>query len=172
MPPEQIVEMVKNNQMDPSWIVFRYNKVRSFLMFLYKLFFTGLFLGSAVTIAKQSPKPLTQDNNIIIYSMGAIGIISLIIFLKHFYTLFFLQSNMIVFTSDGIIRSIRGKQLFWNYASITNLRQVITQSKNTMPTYSIEFKDTNSGKILELVRGNEFGPSQNIFTLLQSRISK
>lgn len=171
MPPEQIVEMIKNHQVDPTWIIFRYQKLRSFLIFFYKLFFTALFLGSAMIIAKESPKPLTQDNTIVIYSMGIVGIISLIIFLKHLYTLFFLNSNMIVFTSDGVIKSLRGKQQFWNYSHMSNLQQIVTQSKNTMPTYSIEFKDTQSGKILELVHGGEFGPSQNIFTLLRSKVS-
>lgn len=170
MPPEQIVEMVKGGQTDSHWIVFRYSKTRSFLVFLYKLGFTGLFLGSGITLWMGSPKPLTQDNSIVIYSMLGIGIISALILLHHFYTLFFLKSNMIVLTEDSVVKSIRGKVTAWPYTNITALRQVITQSKNTMPTYSIEFKDTKSGHVLELASGREFGPSQDIFTVLQTKV--
>lgn len=171
MPPEQIVEMVKNKQIDPKWILFPYSKVRSVLMLLYKLFFTGIFLGSAITLYTQSTKPLVSDTKIIIGAMGAIGIIALLVLVHHIYTLFFLGSNMIVFTETGLLKSIRGKITFWEYSDIQNLQQIISQSKNTMPTYSIEFKDAKSGKILELVRGNEFGSSQSIFQVLKTKTS-
>jgi hypothetical protein len=171
MPPEQIVEMVKNGQVDPKWILFQYSKIRSFLMLLYKLFFTGIFLGTAIILYIQSPHPLVSDTKIIVAAMGTIGCIALLVLLRHIYTLFFLSSTMIVLTETGLIKSIRGKIYFWEYNNIQNLRQIISQSKNTMPTYSIEFKDAKSGKILELVRGNEFGSSQNIFQVLQTRIS-
>ncbi len=170
MTPEQIVEMVKGGQTDPKWIVFPYSKTRSFLVFLYKLGFTGLFLGSGITLWMGSPKPFTQDNAIVIYSMLGVGIISAFVLLRHFYTLFFLKSNMIVLTEDSVVKSIRGKVTAWAYTDITALRQIVTQTKNTMPTYSIEFKDTKSGRVLELARGREFGPSQDIFTILQTKV--
>ncbi len=170
MNPEQIIEMVKNGQTDSHWIVFPYSKVRSFLVFFYKLSFTGLFLGSGIILWMGSPKPLNQDTTLITYSMVGIGIISALILLRHFYTLFFLKSNMIVLTEDSVVKSIRGKVTAWAYTEITALRQVVTQTKNSMPTYSIEFKDTKSDRVLELARGREFGPSQDIFTVLQTKV--
>ncbi len=171
MPPEQIVELIKNGQVDPKWILFRYSKIRSFLLLLYKLFFTGIFLGPAVILYTQTPQPLSSDSKIIIFALAGIGIISLLVFVHHIYTMLFLQTNMIVLTDTGLLKSIRGNKMFWNYSDISDLRQIITQSKNTMPTYSIEFKDAKSGKILQLVRGNEFGSSQNIFSILNTKIS-
>jgi len=170
MTPEQIIEMVKGGQTDSRWIVFRYNKSRSLLVFLYKIFFTGLFLGAGITLWVGTAKPFTQDNMIVIYAMLGVGAISMIVLLRHLYTLFFLGTNMIVLTEESVVKSIRGKVTAWAYGDITALRQIITQMKNSMPTYSIEFKDTKSGRILELARGREFGPSQDIFTVLQTKI--
>lgn len=170
MTAEQIVEMAKNGQIDPQWILFRYNKTRAFLMLLYKIFFTAIFLGSAIVLFTQSAQPLVSDTKIVIYGMGGVGMIALLVLLRHIYTMFFLGSNMIIFTETSLLKSIRGKIMFWEYANIQDLRQIISQTKNTMPTYSIEFKDAKSGKILELVRGNEFGSSQNIFQVLKTKI--
>lgn len=171
MSPEQIVEMVKNGQVDPQWVIFRYNKVRSLLVLLYKIFFTGIFLGSTITLWNASARPLVPDTKVVIYGMGAVGIVALLVLLRHIYTLFFLQSNMIVLTPEGVMKSIRGKQFFWSYANITQLRQIVTQTKNSMPTYSVEFKDAATGKIFELSRGSEFGAAQDIFTILKTKIS-
>ena len=170
MTPEQIVEMAKNGQIDQKWILFKYSKTRAFLLLLYKIFFTGIFLGSAIILYTQSVRPLVSDTKIVIYGMGGVGIIALLVLLRHIYTMFFLGSNMIIFTENGLLKSIRGKIIFWEYTNITNLQQIISQSKNTMPTYSIEFKDAKTGKILELVRGNEFGSSQSIFQVLKTKI--
>lgn len=170
MDPQNVISMVKSGQIDSHWMVFRYSKMRSFLMLLYKIFFTGIFLAPAISIWMASAKPLTQETAVVIYGTGGVGVIGLLVLLRQIYTMFFLASNMIVLTENQVVKSIRGKVFAWAYSDIEALRQVVTQTKNTMPTYSVEFKDKKSGKILELARGREFGPSQDIFTVLQTRI--
>ncbi len=171
MSPEQIVEMVKNDQIDPQWVIFRYNKVRSLLVLLYKIFFTGIFLGPAIILWTASARPLVSDTKVVMYGMGIVGLGALLVLLRHIYTLFFLQSNMIVLTTEGVMKSIRGKQFFWSYANIQELRQLVTQTKNSMPTYSVEFRDAETGKVFELCRGHEFNSAQTIFAALQNKIS-
>ncbi len=171
MLPEQILEMIKNDHIYPNWQVFRYNKTRAILMLLYKLFFAGLFLGMAGALAVFSPKPLAHNTLVIVYPMFAIGGIAGLVWLHHLYTMFFLRSNMIVLTETGVLKSIRGKLSFWEYTQMTQLQQIVSQSKNSMPTYSVEFKNTSTNHTLELCRGNEFGPSQNIFTILKTKVS-
>lgn len=170
MDSQNVVSMVKNGQIDSHWMVFRYSKMRSFLMLLYKIFFTGIFLAPALTLWIASAKPLNQETAVVIYGIGGVGVIGLLVLLRQIYTMFFLRSNMIVLTENEVVKSVRGKINAWAYSDIEALRQVVTQTKNTMPTYSVEFKDKKSGKILELARGREFGPSQDIFTVLQTRI--
>ena len=170
MNPEQIIEMVKNGQVDSQWMVFRYSKTRSLLMLLYKLFFTAMFGGFGLALFIFTPKPLPHNTLVLVYPLLAIGAISALVFFRHLYTLFFLRSNMIVLTQDSVVKSIRGKVFAWSYVDMTALRQIVTQTKNSMPTYSVEFKDTKSGRVLELARGREFGPSQDIFTILQTKV--
>ncbi len=169
--PNEIISNIKQGQIDPHWIVFRYNKTRSVLMLLYKLFFAGVVLGLGGGVLALSTPPLDQETKVIVYGLLGVGSIGLLFLLHHIYTMFFLKSNMIVLTQNEVIKSVRGKVSAWNYTNIQNLKQIVSQIKNNLPVYSIEFNDnTKNGHIIELARGREFGPSQNIFEVLKTRV--
>jgi hypothetical protein len=169
--PNEIISNIKQGQIDPHWIVFRYNKTRSVLMLLYKLFFAGVVLGLGGGVLALSTPPLDQETKVIVYGLLGVGSIGLLFLLHHIYTMFFLRSNMIVLTENGVVKSIRGKIFFWEYTNMTDVKQIVSQIKNQMPVYSIEFREANgTGRIFELARGREFGPSQNIFEVLKTRV--
>lgn len=166
-----VITTIKQGQIDPHWIVFRYNKTRSLLMLLYKLFFAGLVLGLGGGLLALSAQPLDQETKVIVYGLLGVGSIGLLVLLHHIYTMFFLKSNMIVLTENEVIKSIRGKVYTWQYTNIDNLKQIVSQIKNNLPVYSIEFNDkSKNGQIIELARGREFGPSQNIFEVLKTKV--
>ncbi len=167
----QIVSNIKQGQIDPHWIIFRYNKTRSVLMLLYKLFFAGMLIGLGGGVLALSPQPLDQETKVMVYGLLGVGSIGLLVLLHHIYTMFFLKSNMIVLTENEVIKSVRGKVFTWQYSNIENLKQIVSQLKNNIPVYSIEFNDkTKNGHIIELARGREFGPAQNIFEVLKTKV--
>ncbi len=171
MLPEQTIEMIKNNKIDPRWEVFGYNKSRSFFIFLYKLFFAGLLLGMAGTLFFYSPHPLSPNLKITVYGLGSIGFIGLGVLLLHIYTMFFFRSNMIVLTETELIKSIRHKVLSWNYADITELRYRVSQiDKDTMPTYFIEFRNKKNNTTIQLSRGHEFKRAEELFGILNAKL--
>jgi len=78
---------------------------------------------------------------------------------------------MIVLTQNEIVKSVRGKVYAWSYDHITDLKLAVTHIKNSPPVYSIEFNDASqNGRIFELARGREFGPAQNIYEILKTKI--
>lgn len=171
MSPEQIIDLAGNGQLDPQWMVFRYNKTRAILVFFFKLFMAGLFLGIAGTFIIYSSKPMPSDLKIITYAIGSIGIIALLVLLRHIYNMFFFKTNMIVLTATEMIKSMRGKKESWTYGEISQLKQIISQRSGSIPVYSIEFTNKKTGKIVLLATGREFGPSQNIYTILRTKVS-
>jgi len=172
MEPDQIIHSLTKGQTNSNWIIFPYNKTRSVLMLLYKLFFTGLLLGLGTALFVLSAKPLAQDTKFILMPLGTIGTIGFMVLLHHIYTMFFLKSNMIVLTENEVVKSVRGKIFSWNYKNISNLKIDVTHIKNSPPVYSVLFHDSSkNGKIFELARGREFGPAQSIYEILKTKVS-
>lgn len=171
MLPHEIVSRIMQDQIDPHWIIFHYNKKRSVFMLLYKLFFTAFVGGMGVSLLALSQSPFNDETKYTAYPLIAVGAIGMLVLLHHIYTMFFLKSNMIVLTENGVVKSVRGKTFFWEYKNMTDVKQVVSHMKNSMPVYSIEFREANgNGRIFELARGREFGPSQNIYEVLKTKV--
>ncbi len=169
MTPEQIVKNICENHTESQWTIFRYNLSRAILMLLYKIFLAGVLLITPGVLWYYNPKPLPFELTLILFVFCGIGLITLSVLLRHIYTMFFLKTNMIVFTENELIKSVRRKIQSWRYSEITNVREVVTQTKNSYPVYSVEFTDQKTGHVLELARGREFGRSQDIYSFLKTK---
>lgn len=174
MQPSDIISSIVQNQIDPSWVIFKYHNTRALWMGGIKLLYVILLVSFTFILWRGYQNKPETYTLVMAAILGGAGIGAILVFLWHVYTMFFFQTNLIVLTNTEVIKSARGQIVSYPYEHIQNLEVVRIQGHSRpytqFPEHYLRFTDARTRKIIELAWNREFGRADDIYTVLKTRV--
>ncbi len=171
MHAKEVIEAVLKNHPKEGWFIYHYNLTQGILGLLFRLFYVVVFTPMALILFFKGG----QDGLFYALLLGVVAFGGLYATIMQIITLMYSKKSMIVLTDNEIIKSFKGHIEGYPYSKISGLKMhSVSGGFNSplfMPKYYIEFLDEQTGRSIELAHNRVFGSANEIFSILQSKLS-
>lgn len=171
MHAKEVIESVLKNHPKEGWFIYRYNLTQGILGLLFRLLYVVIFTPMALILFFKGG----QDGLFYAILLGVVAFGGLYATIMQIITLMYSKTSMIVLTDHSIIKNFKNKTEEYPYSKISGLNMHnVSGGLNSplfMPKYYIEFTDEQTGRSVQLAHNRMFGSANEIFSVLQSKLS-
>lgn len=177
MSQKNIITAVLNGTPVNGWTIFKFNTLRWFFMTFSMFILAAITLGASLIFFWEyvnggSLSDVPTEEKVFGSIMLFIGLISMISFLLKLKSLFFVKSNILVYTDDRVVVSWNGKVRDYLYSDISEPIFHYTVGKNSFyHNKYIEFKSKTTGKYVRIGYKEYYKSIQEIYRVLLNKLT-